>query len=169
VGAGGDETWESRRIERFNAPHADDIHHLAMPSGDTFVASTGSGLFSSTDAGRHWDRLDTGHRQRYFRESLVHDGQLYAGAAPASSTSWEQDDDHALFEAGLGDDRLERVESPVPDEHPIGWGVVSGDPVVGTHRGTLLRREEAGWTTAGSVPMRGNVRGRYLPLAWFEA
>lgn len=161
------QTWTSRRIVGFDAPHTDDIHHLGMPDVATLVASTGSGLFRSTDAGRTWSRLDRGHRQRYFREALEHDGRLYAGAAPASSSSWETDPDHALFEAAAGHP-LERVQSPVPGEHPIGWGVVDGVPVVGTHRGTLLRRDPAGWTVAGDVPTPGAVQGRYLPLAWFE-
>lgn len=161
------ETWASRRIEGFDAPHTDDIHHLAMPDAETLVASTGSGLYRSTDVGRSWSRLDTGYRQRYFREALEYAGRLYAGAAPASSTSWESDPDHALFEADAGE-TLERVESPVPDEHPIGWEVVDGAPVVGTHRGTLLRRGGDGWERVGSAPTPGSVRGRYLPLAWFD-
>lgn len=164
----GGASWTSRRIEGFDAPHTDDIHHLAMPEADTLVASTGSGLYRSTNVGRTWSRVDTGHRQRYFREAFVHDGRLYAGAAPASSSSWESDPDHALFEAEPGE-TLARVDSPVPDEHPIGWCAVDGDPVVATHRGTLLRRGASSWTVVGSVPTPGNVQGRYLPLAWFEA
>lgn len=160
-------TWTDRRIEGFDAPHTDDVHHLAMPDAETLLASTGSGLFRSTDVGRSWRRLDGGHRQRYFREALEHAGRLYAGAAPASSTSWDADPDHALFEAPSGG-LLERVDSPVPDEHPIGWAVVDGVPVVGTHRGTILRRGDDGWEGVGSVPTPGGVRGRYLPLAWFE-
>jgi photosystem II stability/assembly factor-like uncharacterized protein len=164
----GGDTWTTRRITGFEAPHTEDIHHLAMPAADTLVAATGGGLFHSADAGRSWQRLGRGHRQRYFRTSLVHDGRLYAGAAPGSSTSWEEDPDHALFEAPLGEP-LERVETPVPDEHPIGWGVVAGSPVTATHEGTLLSPGTDGWTTVGSVPTPGRVRGRYLPLTRFEA
>lgn len=163
----GGATWTSRRIAGFDAPHTDDIHHLAMPGPETLVASTGSGCYRSTDAGRSWDRLDENHRQRYFREVLVHEGRIYAGAAPASSSSWESDPDHALFEADAGG-TFTRVESPAPDEHPIGWTVVNGAPVVACHRGTLLHRNGGNWSVVGSVPTPGDVRGRYLPLAWFE-
>lgn len=163
----GGASWTSRRIEGFDAPHTDDIHHLAMPEADTLVASTGSGLYRTTDVGRTWSRLDTGDRQRYFREAFVHDGRLYAGGAPASSSSWESDPDHALFEAEPGE-TLARIDSPVPDEHPIGWCAVDGDPVVGTHRGTLLRRGPSRWTVTGAIPTSGSVQGRYLPLAWFD-
>lgn len=167
VSPDGGGRWTSRRITGHDAPHPDDIHHLAMPGPETLLASTGSGCFRSTDLGHSWDRLDDRYRQRYFREALEHDGRVYAGAAPASSPSWDDDPDHALFEAPAGQP-LEPVETPVPEEHPIGWCVVNGAPVAATHRGTLLRRGPDGWTVSGSVPTPGRLRGRYLPLAWFE-
>ncbi len=160
-------SWTARTVDGFDAPHTDDIHNLAVPDSETVVASTGSGLYRTTDAGRTWDRLDTGHRQRYFRESFVHDGTVYAGAAPGSSASWESDPDHALFEGHEGG-RLEAVPSPTPEEVAIGWTAVEGEVVAATHLGTLLGRRDGDWEVIGSVPTPGSVRGRYLPLSWYD-
>lgn len=159
------ETWTDRRIDGFDAPHADDVHHVAMPDAETLVASTGSGLYRSTDTGRTWTRLDVGRRQRYFREACVHDGSIYAGAAPGSSSSWEDDTDHALLESHDGG-TLEAVPSPTPAEVALGTTKLDGDVLAATHRGTLLRRGAAGWRIVGEIPTPGSVRGRYLPLSW---
>ncbi|MEF8887944.1 MAG: WD40 repeat domain-containing protein [Haloarculaceae archaeon] len=161
-------SWADRSIEGFDAPHTDDIHHLALPEPGRLVASTGSGLYHSEDAGRTWARLDTGHRQRYFREASVHDGTVYAGAAPASSSSWEEDRDHALL-VSTGDGKLEQVDTPTPEEVPLGWCVAEGEPMTVTHQGTLLRRDNGEWERVGSVPTPGAVRGRYMPLCWVES
>jgi photosystem II stability/assembly factor-like uncharacterized protein len=162
----GGETWQSRRIEGFDAPHTDDIHHLALPDSETVVASTGSGLYRSSDAGRSWERLDTGHRQRYFREAFVHDGTVYAGGAPASSSSWEEDTDHALFECHESD-TLEPVPSPAPTEVALGWCEFEGQILAVAHRGTLLQRQSDGWEELGTVPTPGTLSGRYLPMTPF--
>ena len=161
----GGESWRERCIDH-GAPHTDDIHHLHMGDAETLVASTGSGLYRSTDAGRSWLRLDGGYDQGYFRGAFVHDGTLYAGGAPGSSSSWG-DGGHALFERRDGE-TLESVSSPVPDEVVIGWSVIDGDVLAVTHRGTLLRRESDGWNVVGSVPTPGRLRGRYLSLTWYE-
>ncbi|NHN58022.1 MULTISPECIES: WD40 repeat domain-containing protein [Halorussus] len=160
-------TWTSRRIEGFDARHTDDVHHLAIADAGTFVASTGSGLYRTTDAGRTWDRLDAGHAQRYFREAFVRDGTVFAGGAPASSSSWDESDDHALFESRDGE-RLERVAAPTSEEVAVGWCAVEGDPVAATHRGRLIRRRDDGWTGVGAVPVPGDAVVRYLPLTWYE-
>ncbi len=160
-------TWMSRRIEGFDAPHTDDIHHLLLEDDTTMVASTGSGLFRSTDLGRTWHRLDDGHRQRYFREAFEHDGISYAGAAPASSTSWNDDTDHALFECRDGRS-LEMVDSPVPDEVVVGWCTAEGSVIASTHRGSILVRENGNWHAVASLPDGADVLHRYLPLTWYE-
>ncbi|WP_227374490.1 WD40/YVTN/BNR-like repeat-containing protein [Haladaptatus halobius] len=157
--------WTTRCIDGFDAPHTDDIHHVTMEDGETLVASTGSGLYRSTDAGRTWARLDKNHRQRYFREAFVHDGSIYAGGALGSSSSWEEGD-HALFECH-DDGALEEVPSPIPDEVAVGWCAVDDDVLAATHRGTLLQRQPSGWRAVGTVPTPGSVRGRYLPLSWY--
>jgi len=161
----GGETWETRTIDGFDAPHTDDVHHVELADAETVVAATGSGLYRSTDAGRTWDRLDAGHHQRYFREAFAQDGTLYAGGATGPSTTWVDEDDHALFEC-RGGSRLERVESPRPGEVVIGWCDVDGDVLAATHRGTLLRRDPDGWRVAGAIPTTERTRGRYLPMTW---
>lgn len=159
----GGETWESRRIQGFDAPHTDDVHHLALGDRETIVAATGSGLYRSTDVGRTWERLDTGLSQRYAREALVHEGVVYAGLAPSSSASWNEDADHGLFAARPGEP-LERLSSPVPDEVVVGLDTVHGDLLAATHRGTLLGRRDGDWTTLGRIPTPGADLARYLPL-----
>ncbi|MFC3959621.1 WD40/YVTN/BNR-like repeat-containing protein [Halovivax cerinus] len=158
------ETWVARPIEGFDAPHTDDVHHLALGDSETIVASTGSGLYRSTDVGRTWRRLDTDHSQRYARESFVHDGDIYAGLAPSSASSWNEDDaDHGLF-AARDDEPLDRLSSPVPDEVVVGWESLDDDLLGATHRGTLLGRRDGDWTTIGRIPIPGADLVRYLPL-----
>ncbi|WP_276248709.1 WD40 repeat domain-containing protein [Haladaptatus sp. YSMS36] len=111
------ESLETRSVSGFDAPHTDDIHHIELEDSDTLVASTGSGLYRTTDLGQTWTRLDTGHNQRYFRESFAHDESLYAGGAPFPSTSWDEKSDHALFECHDGRN-LERVPSQRPKRLP---------------------------------------------------
>ncbi|MFB6152710.1 MAG: WD40/YVTN/BNR-like repeat-containing protein [Halodesulfurarchaeum sp.] len=159
------ETWHTRSIEGADAPHTDDVHHLSFQGPETLLAATGSGLYRTTDLGREWTRLDSGHPQRYFREVFTHDGVTYAGGAPGPSASWETDTDHALFESHDGS-TLERIDSPRPEEVAIGWTAVAGTVVAATHRGSLLARREGGWEVIGSVPTSGAVEGRYLPLEW---
>lgn len=154
------ETWSERR----DGTH-DDVHHLAVGGPETFVTATGKGLFRSDDAGRSWTRLDADHEPEYFRESLVHDGDVYAGAAHGPSPTWPDDDDPALFVSRDGGP-LERVDSPVPEEVVIGWTVAEGDVVGATYAGTLLRETPDGFEVVGEVPTPGDVRGRYLQLAW---
>ncbi|SEO54566.1 hypothetical protein SAMN04487948_103164 [Halogranum amylolyticum] len=159
-------TWTDRSIRGFDAPHTDDVHHLTLADGETLVASTGSGLYRSPDLGETWTRLDTDHSQRYFREAFAHDDVVYAGAAPGPSPTWD-DGGHALFECHDGE-TLNEVASPTPDEHAIGWCATDEDVLAVTHRGTLLRRRRGDWKAVGTVPTPGDLRGRYLPLTWYE-
>jgi hypothetical protein len=160
-------TWTERSIDGFDdVPHTDDIHHIELINKDTMVASTGSGLFRSADTGRTWRRLDTDHRQRYFREAFAHKGTIYAGGAPGSSSTWEGDADHALFECQDGE-RLEKVPSPTPEEVIVGWCKTEDKILAGTHRGTLLQRDSGGWQSIGRVIPNASTPVRYLPLSWY--
>ncbi|MFC3478859.1 sialidase family protein [Halobacterium litoreum] len=167
VSEDGGETWADRRIEGFDAPHTDDVHHVALGERDAMVAATGSGLYRATDAGRNWTRLDDG-AQTYFRESLLRDGVAFAGGSPTPPSSWLDDRNHALFVSRDGE-AVDAVDSPTPDEVAVGWCEYDGDPVAATNRGTLLRREDDGWRAVGSVPASESVHGRCIPLAQFEA
>lgn len=165
--ADGGATWTRRGIDGFDAPHTDDVHHLAVVDSDTVAAATGSGLYRTTDAGRTWARLDDGQPQTYFRESLVHDGTLFAGGSTTPPSRWETDADHALFESRDGAP-LQRVGSPTPDEVAVGWCQRDDDVVAVTHRGTLLRRRSGEWRASGSVPAPESVHGRCLPLESYD-
>lgn len=160
-------SWSERRIEGFDAPHTDDIHHVSFEDDTTLIASTGSGLYRSPDTGRTWDRLDGDHSQRYFREAFVADGSIVAGAAPASSTSWNTNPDHALFECHDGT-ALEAATSPTPDEVVIGWCTIDDVVVAATHRGTLLERRSDGWHALGIAVSAGRSFHRYLQLTWYN-
>lgn len=155
------ETWDSRHATDVVSEHPDDVHELVTGDSDTLVIATGDGLLYSGDAGRNWRRLDTEHSQRYFRSALVHDGVVYAGGAHGPSPTWNENTDHAIFESRDGES-VETVASPTPDELVIGWCVDDGDVFAATHRGSVLRRTEDGYTTVGSVPTPGQLRGRYL-------
>jgi hypothetical protein len=112
--------------------------------------------------------LDTDFSQRYVRESFAHDDTVYAGAAPSSSSSWAEDDDHVLAVSRNGD-AAELADWPTPEAVAIGWCAIDGDVVAANHQGTLLRRSSDGWKRVGSVPTPGAVRGRYMPLLWRES
>jgi photosystem II stability/assembly factor-like uncharacterized protein len=161
----GGETWTDRSVEGFDAPHTDDIHHVLAADAETFVAATGSGLYRTTDAGRSWTRLDVGHRQRYFRESVVDDGVLLAGGSPTPPNAWTDDRDHALFESRDGQ-TFEAVDSPVPDEVAVGWCDTDDGVLAVTNLGTLLHRGPDGWARLGTVPAAESIHGRCMPLAW---
>lgn len=160
------ETWTDRSITGYDAHHTDDIHHLVLEDADTMTAATGSGLYRTTDTGRTWTRLDTGHRQNYFRESSVHDGTLYAGGSPTSPSSWEDDRDHALFRRAAGGG-LESLDTPVPDEVVAGWCETADGNLLGaTNRGTLLHLQDDTWHTLGTIPVAESVHGRCIPMTW---
>ncbi|UPM44956.1 WD40/YVTN/BNR-like repeat-containing protein [Halocatena salina] len=104
----GGETW----TERTDSVH-DDIHELRLIDASEYLASTGVGLYRTTDCGRTWTRLDMDVKQRYFRAACLHDGTLYASAACVPPNRWEEPDANpALFECRDGV-TLECVKSPV--------------------------------------------------------
>ncbi|MFB6206981.1 MAG: WD40/YVTN/BNR-like repeat-containing protein [Haloglomus sp.] len=159
----GETTWTERR-ERVH----DDVHELAVLGPDEFVAATGYGLFHTTDAGRSWARLDEGYDQRYFRSVSAVGDAVYAGGALAHTSTWlEPDADPELF-VYRGGERVEPVEHPRPDETVTGITEVDGDAVVGTHRGSVLRRGADGWSVVGSLPAPDDFAGSYTPLLWME-
>ncbi|WP_255150443.1 WD40/YVTN/BNR-like repeat-containing protein [Halorarius halobius] len=160
-----DEGWADRRIRGFDAPHLDDIHHVAVVDHETFVAATGSGLYRTTDAGRSWRRLDADHPAWYFRESYVDGEVVYAGGSTSAPSSWDEAD-HALFERP--GDVTGAVDSPVPGEVAVGWTARDGDPVGVTDAGTLFVRIDGGWETVGTVPSADSVYGRCVPISWVE-
>lgn len=154
-------TWTERR----DGTH-DDVHELVVVGPDEYLTATGFGLYHTTDAGRSWTRLDESVDQQYFRSAFAHDGTVYAGAGQGPSPTWDETPDH-VFLVGPPDD-LRPVETPRPDELAIGWVLVDGDVVAGTHHGTLLRGRGDEWVVVGHVPTPGDLRGRYLPLEYVE-
>jgi len=164
----GGDTWVARHASDVDSEHPDDVHELVIDDSETFVTATGDGLFRTADAGRTWRRLDTGHSQRYFRGALVHDGVVYAGGAHGPSPTWDENTDHAIFESHDGE-TVETVLSPVPDELVVGGCVADGEVFLSTHRGSILRRTDDGYSKFGSVPTPGQLRGRYLHLTAVDA
>ncbi|MDB2263668.1 hypothetical protein PM025_05810 [Halorubrum ezzemoulense] len=142
----------------------DDVHDLRVLGDGSVVAATGNGLYR-TDGGDRWYRLDTDFRDfwaNYFRESVVHDGRLYASAnrwgpeAPAGVT----------LSAAAGDAAFDAVADPLPAADPafaISWAVVDGALVGGTMRvdedgfapeasAPLIRREGDEWILGAELP-----------------
>jgi hypothetical protein len=151
-------TWTERR----GGVH-DDVHELAVLGPAEYVAATGYGLFRTADAGQSWTRLDEGYDQRYFRSVAAVDGDVYAGAALAHTSTWlEPDSDAELFVVrGEG---IEPVAHPHAEETVTGVTDVDGDLVVGTHRGTVLRRSGDDWTVLASLPVPDGHAVSYTPL-----
>ncbi|WP_232702795.1 WD40/YVTN/BNR-like repeat-containing protein [Halobacterium wangiae] len=157
------ETWD----ERSDGVH-DDVHKLYTERDRVYVAATGVGLYRSTDVGRSWTRLDETVEQRYFRSVYSHDGVLYTSAACVPPNRWDQREaDPAVFQCRDGT-TLAAVAFPCPDEVVVGWTTVGDDLVAVTHRGTVLRRRDGGWTTVADIQPPDTLPGRYCNLTWYE-
>ncbi|WP_439025574.1 WD40/YVTN/BNR-like repeat-containing protein [Haloarchaeobius sp. DT45] len=159
VSVDGGATWNER-----TAGIHDDVHHLLALEVDEYLAATGNGLYRTRDAGRSWLRQDTDFRDfwfNYFRESVAHDGTLYASAngwGPSAPGG-------ALFELPVGRTGRESTRVPYPGEKGsfvVSWAVDGDDVYAGTMGiedgfqryapGRVLRREEHGWIQVGEVP-----------------
>ena len=164
---GGVYAFDGDFWRRYGRGVHDDVHDLrALPDGSV-VAATGNGLYR-TDDGDRWHRLDTDFRDfwaNYFRESIAHDGRLYAGAnrwgpdAPSGVTLSGATDADALDADGLDADA-------VPTDDPAfvaSWAVTDGVVVGGTIRvgdggfeseapAPLLRREGGEWAVGATLP-----------------
>jgi len=152
------ETW----AERHDGVH-DDTHELHAVTESEYVSATGFGLFRTDDAGRSWDRLDDGYDQRYFRCAHAVDGVVYASAALANSSTWEDEDaDPALFAYQNGE--LRAVDTPFPTAVATGLTHDDGDLVAATHRGQLFVKRDD-WERLGSFPVSEQFTGRYTPVA----
>lgn len=146
----GGDTWRERR----NGVH-DDVHHVLELDDDRWLASTGDGLYRTPDSGASWTRLDGDLDHRYFRESFVHDGRLYAAATAGPPPTWDgpRDTDAALFESDDGGDSFESVDyAEGPGAFVLSWAADGDDVYAGTTAGLVLHRTDAGWVGAGTVP-----------------
>jgi hypothetical protein len=166
------ESWIARNEDAAASEEAagnDDVHELVVVDPETFVAATGFGCFYTTDAGRSWTDLAGDVGPQYYRSAVEFEGDVYAGGANGPSPTWEEDDDPGLFVSRDGEG-FEALESPRPEEVVIGWTAVDGDLIGITYAGTLLRwgEDADGFEVVGDVPTPGELRGRYLPLAWVE-
>jgi photosystem II stability/assembly factor-like uncharacterized protein len=144
------ETWTERR----DGAH-DDIHHVLVQGPSTYVASTGTGLYRTEDAGESWTRLDTSLDHRYFREAIDHEGTLFAAAARGPPGTWRGSDgaDAILVESTDAGATLETVPYPgAPDEIILAWTVAEDTVIAGTNDGRILQRTENGWETQGTLP-----------------
>jgi photosystem II stability/assembly factor-like uncharacterized protein len=146
----GGQTW----VERRTGVH-DDVHHVLVAGPDRWVAATGDGLYRTDDAGRTWARLDDGRGRRYFRESFVRDGRLYAAATAGPPPTWEgpRDTDAALYESSDGGETLHPVEyAGGPGEFVRSWAGDGETVYAGTTAGLVLREEPERWGGVGSAP-----------------
>jgi hypothetical protein len=144
-------TWTERR----EGVH-DDVHHLLVVDPDQWVAATGNGLYRTDDAGKEWTRLDRDVPERYFRESLLHDGVFYTAAAAGSPPNWsgESGADAAVFESQDLGETLIPVETPVtPSEIVLAWSIQDDRVIAGTNDGTVLKRSQGGWEETASIPV----------------
>lgn len=144
------ETWTERR----EGLH-DDVHHVLVQGPDEYVASTGDGLYQTSDAGESWTRLDGDLDHRYFREAIEVDGRFYAAAARSSPGSWNGADgaDAVLVESTDRGETFEAAQYPgEPAEVILAWATVDGYPIGGTNRGRIIGRENGHWTDQGTVP-----------------
>lgn len=159
---GGVYAFDGDFWRRYGRGVHDDVHDLrVLPDGGA-LAATGSGLYR-TDDGDLWYRLDTDCRDfwaTYFRESVVHEGRVYAGAncqGPAAPSG-------VILSGPVDGEGLDAA--PVPTDGPafvVSWAVVDGTVVGGTMRvdgdgvepeasSPLIRREGDEWSVAVALP-----------------
>lgn len=146
-------TWSERPIA-FDAPHSNDVHHVLVRTSNQYVASTGSGLYRTTDAGQSWTRIDEDVDHTYFREAFAADGRLYAAAARGSPGTWggELGPDAALFESTDDGDTFETVSYPgEPNEFVLAWTTRDTTVFAGTRGGYVLRRTDDEWSEVGQL------------------
>ncbi|MFB6254926.1 MAG: WD40/YVTN/BNR-like repeat-containing protein [Halobacteriaceae archaeon] len=144
------QTWEERK----EGVH-DDVHHVEVIDGETFVASCGGGLYWTDDGGQTWHRRDTSVDQRYFREALYHNGTLYTAAASGPPGTWSGPNgaDAGLFVSTDNGQTLTPQEYPGhPEEVILAWTTKDGDVWAGTNDGRIIRQENGVWIEMGSVP-----------------
>lgn len=149
-------TWAERRITD-ETQHSHDIHHVHLLNADSYVASTGSGLYRTRNAGRSWTRLDADFEHSYFREAFADGERLYAAATRGPPPTWggEQGLDGALFESTDQGERFERVSYPgEPEDFVLSWTMTNDGSTVfaGTHDGRILRRTDGEWTLDARLP-----------------
>lgn len=160
----GGRTWDDRTE---GTRH--DVHHVLTLGAEEYVVACGrleivsdrlgdAGLYRTDDGGRSWVRLDADVEHSYFRETIEHEGVLYAAASRTQPGEWDVDcgADAALFESVDGGETLSSVPYPgEPTDIVLAWTVHDGDVVAGTEGpsgGRVLRREEGSWEAIGSVP-----------------
>ncbi|WP_276258769.1 WD40/YVTN/BNR-like repeat-containing protein [Haloglomus litoreum] len=169
------ETWRDRSGEVH-----DDIHGLHLRGPDEFIASTGYGLYRTTDTGESWSRIDpaadtglglgeTGgdpdrfgvggdtRPRRYVREATSLDGRLYTAAATGPTGTWvgERGADAALYESADDGETWTAADYPGgPAEFVLTFArdPDGGRVLAGTDRGRVLVREADGWTELTRAP-----------------
>lgn len=160
VSADGGESW-GRRSRGLH----DDVHHLLVAGADEYVASTGNGLYRSTDGADTWLRLDTDFREfwdNYHREATIHEGMLVSAAR-----SWgpEQPDAVILEHDGSGTYGAARRVSPpgAPAEFPLSFASDGDRLLAGTMRHAddfepmaparvAVRNSDGEWSTLCETP-----------------
>lgn len=145
-------SWSARR----DGVH-DDVHHLLVDTPERYVASTGTGLYLTRDAGRSWTRLDRELPHRYVSESIAFRGAFYAGIARGPPGDWDgpAGADGALVRFDTEHPELERLPYPREPEAAISaWTVDDSDLVAGTNDGRLIRRIGSDWRETGSTDGR---------------
>ena len=144
------ETWTERR----EGVH-DDVHHVLVCGPSEFLASCGDGLYRTSDAGETWERLDGALERRYFRESITHEGKIYAAASRSSPGSWQGESgaDAALYVSEKSGGEFSRMPYPgEPAEIVLAWALAGGRLVAGTNAGQVIVLGDDGWETGGVVP-----------------
>lgn len=148
------ETW----VCRSEGLHRDH-HHLEQFSQRSIVASCGRGLYRTDDMGRTWRHLDTHHRQfwyTYYRESIIHDGVLYAGANDRSMARHEDTPAGVILSSTDGGRHFDHQQYPGAETTYVNAWATSGARVyAGTIDGRVLAGPES-WEETASVD--GEIR-----------
>lgn len=120
-----------------------DPHGLYAFDAERVLAACGSGLYRTSDGGRHWHRLDTGSDsfwQSYVREACSIDGVLYSSAQDRAEQRFDPPGSGVILTSTDGG-RTVTVNDDYADadsDYVNAWANFDGRPVGGTIQGRIL-------------------------------
>lgn len=170
----GGETWAEK-----NVGDQHDFHQILTLGPEEYLVVCGrlsvtnmnhgakrGGLFHTTDGGETFEKLNDSIEPSYFRETLYHEGTLYACGSLTIPPTWigGLPAEGHLFESEDLETFVQKDYPGGPEEMILSWGVYHGRVLGGTARGGIVgpgappggriigRTDEGEWEDLGSVP-----------------
>jgi photosystem II stability/assembly factor-like uncharacterized protein len=168
VSKGEAETF--RPVSRVTGVYQDcHVIRISPQDPDSFLVSTGDGLYRSDDCGKSWMRIDRGYRmKKYFGSVVLHPREpniIYttASAAPPSGSKNES----SVYKSTDGGTTFREIATEIRPLYIIGWNALVMDPLdaeslyFGAADGKLYKSSDGGesWQTLDvELPNEGRIR-----------